>query len=67
MDALKIGGRHSADDRKKLQAIHDMTGEMGANHYMMKSGTMSSMLQIIHDQSVNLGAICGTAQEVANG
>ena len=59
MDGLKRGNRHSEGDRQKLQAIHDLSGEMGARHQSMKANTMSSILQVIHDQSIALGANCG--------
>ncbi len=58
MNEMKVGNRHSEADRKRLQAIHDMSSEMGARCAAVKANTQSGILQMIHDQSVELGAKC---------
>jgi hypothetical protein len=55
--AEKLGARNSAEDKAKIQTVHDLSVEMGAQHGM--KATHSNIVQQIHDHSVRLGANCG--------
>ena len=61
LNAIKTGARNNAKDKKSLQAIHDVTAEMGASCGATKAAGWSQMIQSMHDTSVSLGADCGEA------
>ena len=63
---VKANRRNNADDQQRLQTIHDMSNEMGAQCGAAKvahrfSSADMKMLQGVHDTAVNMGAVCKTA------
>jgi HK97 family phage major capsid protein len=57
LDSIKMGARNSAGDQKIIQAIHDLSGELGAHNPNTKT-THSEKAIRIHEHSVRLGANC---------